>query len=177
MPKRPSPPNELPPRDPDELADKMSNGQSAVPARRLSGREEVDLRHSYSGCRHRSHLAPTANPARRSRRSHRQSTVADGSSARRCSRTGSAAGSRFRRTARGWAGVRLKGQHRNFRPGGHDQQPQNLTPKFLKAHRRLVLVLPHDPPADATDKPDDTDDQDKQAQWPFQSVGRKCVEH
>ena len=32
-------------------------------------------------------------------RSHRQSTVADGSSARRCSRTGSAAGSRFRRTA------------------------------------------------------------------------------
>jgi hypothetical protein len=30
---------------------------------------------------------------------------------------------------------------------------------------------------DATDKPDNADDQDKQAQRPFQSVGRKCVEH
>jgi len=50
-------------------------------------------------------------------------------------------------------------------------------PKFLKAHRRLVRVLLHDPPANATDKPDGAHDQDKQAQRPFQSVGRKCVEH
>src|SRR5215831_13356522 len=34
---------------------------------------------------------------------------------------------------------------------------------------RLVRVFPHDPPADATDNPDDADDQDKQAQRPFQS--------
>jgi hypothetical protein len=118
MPKRPLPPNELPPRDPDELADKMSNGQSAVPARRRSGREEVDLRHSYSGCRHRSHLAPTANPARRSRRSHRRSIVADGSSARRCSRTGSATGNRLRRTSLAWTAQAVRAGRRAAHP--HD---------------------------------------------------------
>jgi hypothetical protein len=59
----------------------------------------------------------------------------------------------------------------------HTSAAAKSYPKFLKAHRRLVRVLPHDPPADAADKPDDTDDQDKQAQRPFQSVGRKSVEH
>jgi len=58
--------------------------------------------------------------------------------------------------------------------------PHLLSVSLVIAQRtsvRLVRVFPHDPPADATDNPDDADDQDKQAQRPFQSVGRKCVEH
>src|SRR5215831_7032489 len=38
-------------------------------------------------------------------------------------------------------------------------------------------VLPHDPPADTANNPNDAYGQDKQAKRPLQLVGRKCVKH
>ena len=66
--------------------------------------------------------------------------------------------------------------HRDACCGSGKGQAVEVAAKPESHRSDLVRVLPHEPPADAADKPDDADEQGKQAQRPFQIVGRKCVE-